>query len=159
MQICLSCGKAPSDKLTLKPYWGKLTVRNFREGDGNVGIIRSPLRAIALPAQALKETLYCAISNRLSPREHRKSLLPVEVGMLVQLHTVGEHESLMSSGGLTVVKQEILNEHCAKTWDLCLDIIKDKALWMVAAKNGPDFVRFLRTFVAMRAAYASGHFL
>jgi hypothetical protein len=25
----------------LKPYWGKLTVRNFREGDGNVGIIRA----------------------------------------------------------------------------------------------------------------------
>jgi hypothetical protein len=33
----------------LKPYWGKPAVRNFREGDGNVGIIRSPLRAIALP--------------------------------------------------------------------------------------------------------------
>ncbi len=35
--------------LGLKPYWGKLDVRNFREGDGNVGIIRNPLRAIALP--------------------------------------------------------------------------------------------------------------
>jgi hypothetical protein len=32
-----------------KPYWGKPTVRNFREGDGNVGIIRSPVRAIILP--------------------------------------------------------------------------------------------------------------
>src|SRR5437762_14357585 len=28
---------------------GKTAVRNFREGDGDVGIIRSPLRAIALP--------------------------------------------------------------------------------------------------------------
>jgi hypothetical protein len=37
------------DRLALKPYWGKPTVRNFREGDGNVGIIRSPIRAIALP--------------------------------------------------------------------------------------------------------------
>ena len=35
--------------LALKPYWGKPTVRNFREGDGNVGIIRSPVRAIVLP--------------------------------------------------------------------------------------------------------------
>ena len=34
--------------LALKPYWGKLTVRNFRGDDGNVGIIRSPVRAIAL---------------------------------------------------------------------------------------------------------------
>jgi hypothetical protein len=33
----------------LKPYRGKLAVRNFRGGNGDVGIIRSPLRAIALP--------------------------------------------------------------------------------------------------------------
>jgi hypothetical protein len=42
-------GKAPFDKPTLKPYWGKPAVRNFRGGNGNVGIIRSPVRAIALP--------------------------------------------------------------------------------------------------------------
>ncbi len=42
-------GKALSDIPALKPYRGKLAVRNFRGGDGNVGIIRSPVRAIALP--------------------------------------------------------------------------------------------------------------
>jgi hypothetical protein len=42
-------GKAASDSPALKPYWGKPAVRNFRGGDGNVGIIRSPVRAIALP--------------------------------------------------------------------------------------------------------------
>jgi hypothetical protein len=42
-------GKAPSDMLALKPYRGKLAVRNFRGDDGNVGIIRSPVRAIVLP--------------------------------------------------------------------------------------------------------------
>jgi hypothetical protein len=47
----VSPGKAPFDLPALKPYWGKLTVRNFREGDGNVGIMRSPVRAIALPAR------------------------------------------------------------------------------------------------------------
>src|SRR5215510_9316333 len=36
-------------KPDLKPYWEKPTVRNFRGDDGNVGIIRSPVRAIALP--------------------------------------------------------------------------------------------------------------
>ena len=40
--------KALSDMLALKPYWGKPAVRNFRGGDGDVGIIRSPVRAIAL---------------------------------------------------------------------------------------------------------------
>jgi hypothetical protein len=29
-------------------YWGKPAVRNFRGDDGNVGIIRSPVRAIVL---------------------------------------------------------------------------------------------------------------
>src|ERR1700737_4954698 len=42
-------GKALSDIPALKPYRGKLAVRNFRGGDGDVGIIRSPVRAIALP--------------------------------------------------------------------------------------------------------------
>src|ERR1017187_7740230 len=41
--------RGPFDKPTLKPYWGKPAVRNFRGDDGNVGIIRSPIRAIALP--------------------------------------------------------------------------------------------------------------
>src|ERR1035438_9214282 len=41
--------EGPFDKPTLKPYWGKPAVRNFRGDDGNVGIIRSPVRAIALP--------------------------------------------------------------------------------------------------------------
>jgi hypothetical protein len=39
--------------LALKPYWGKPAVRNFRGGDGNVGIIRSPVRAIVLLDHAL----------------------------------------------------------------------------------------------------------
>src|SRR5215467_40233 len=33
-------GKTPSDRPALKPYWGKPAVRNFRGGNGNVGIIR-----------------------------------------------------------------------------------------------------------------------
>jgi hypothetical protein len=41
-------GKAASEGLALKPYRGKPAVRNFRGGNGNVGIIRSPVRAIAL---------------------------------------------------------------------------------------------------------------
>ena len=33
----------------LQPYWGKPAVRNDREDRGNVGIIRSPIRASILP--------------------------------------------------------------------------------------------------------------
>ena len=46
-------GKASSDSPALKPYRGKPAVRNFRGGDGNVDIIRSPVRAIALPDCAI----------------------------------------------------------------------------------------------------------
>ena len=48
-------GKALSDIPALKPYRGKPAVRNFRGGDGNVGIIRSPVRAIALPYNSYDE--------------------------------------------------------------------------------------------------------
>jgi hypothetical protein len=41
--------KGPTDKPALKPYRGKPAVRNFRGGGGNVGIIRSPVRATTLP--------------------------------------------------------------------------------------------------------------
>jgi hypothetical protein len=42
-------GKALSDRPALEPYRGKPAVRNLRGDDGNVGIIRSPVRAIVLP--------------------------------------------------------------------------------------------------------------
>ena len=42
-------GKAPSDMPAFQPYWGKPAVRNDRGDSGNVGIIRSPLRATVLP--------------------------------------------------------------------------------------------------------------
>src|SRR5208282_81893 len=41
--------EGPSDIPALKPYWGKPAVRNFRGSHGNVGIMRSPVRAMALP--------------------------------------------------------------------------------------------------------------
>ena len=41
--------KALPEMPAFKPYWGEPTVRDFRGDDGNVGIIRSPVRAIVLP--------------------------------------------------------------------------------------------------------------
>ena len=41
--------KAPLGQPAFQPYWGKLAVRNDRGGRGNVGIIRSPIRASILP--------------------------------------------------------------------------------------------------------------
>jgi hypothetical protein len=46
---CTRKGKAPTERPALEPYWGKPAVRNLRGDDGNVGIIRSPVRAIVPP--------------------------------------------------------------------------------------------------------------
>jgi len=95
----------------------------------------------------------------LPPREHKKFLHPIEDGMLVELHTIREYETWLAAAGLTIHRSEVLNQQTAKTWDFCLDIIKDKALWELAASNGPEFVRFLRAFKAMRSGFSSGNFV
>jgi tocopherol O-methyltransferase len=95
----------------------------------------------------------------LTPREHKKYLQPIEKGMLVELHTMEEYETLMSENGLEVVKTETLNKRCAKTWEVCLDIIKNKAFWALAVQNGVDFVHYLKAFQAMREGFASGNFI
>jgi hypothetical protein len=64
-----SHGQALSDTPALKPYWGEPAVRNLREGNGNVGIMRSPLRAIALPDPLLIRI--AAVPLRLAERTFR----------------------------------------------------------------------------------------
>jgi tocopherol O-methyltransferase len=97
--------------------------------------------------------------KNLNPAEYKRDILPIEKGMLVELGTMQEYEAWMSSNGLKIVKSEILNKNCAKTWDLGLDIIKNRSLWKLAATNGAMFVNFLRAFRAMRAGFASGKFV
>jgi hypothetical protein len=59
-------GKAASEIPALKPYRGKPAVRNFRGGNGNVGIIRSPVRAIALPDNGIiGQNLLCKSLRRM----------------------------------------------------------------------------------------------
>jgi len=95
----------------------------------------------------------------LPPREHRKFLRPIEEGMLVELNTMLDYETWLAAVGLDVRHREVLNRYTAQTWDLGLDIIKDRALWQLAARHGPEFLRFLRAFKAMRAGFASGQFI
>jgi len=79
--------------------------------------------------------------------------------MLVELDNIEDYTALLRSNGFQVTHQEILNKNCAKTWDLCLDMLRNKALWRIAAENGSEFVDFLRGFRAMRAGFASGNFV
>lgn len=95
----------------------------------------------------------------LDSAEYKQEILPIEKGMLVELGTMQMYETWMRSNSLKIVKSEILNKNCAKTWDLGLNIIKKKSLWKLAATNGAMFVDFLRAFRAMRAGFASGSFV
>jgi tocopherol O-methyltransferase len=97
--------------------------------------------------------------ENLTHAETKKFIDPIEKGMLVELQVMDDYEDYLTSSGLQIVRREILNENCAKTWDLCLDIIKDKALWKLAVEHGIQFVAHLKAFQAMRAGFASGNFV
>ena len=97
--------------------------------------------------------------ENLTPEETRKSIEPIEKGMFVELQSMSEYEKLLASNGLQIKHREVLNKNCAKTWDLSLDIIKDKSFWLLAAKFGAHFVTYLKAFEAMRAGFASGNFV
>ena len=83
--------EGPSDIPALKPYWGKPAVRDFRGSHGNVGIIRSPVRAMALPgkrsADEASKQIYDDTKTRVSPvswEQHGRNLLTVHAGSGVQ---------------------------------------------------------------------------
>ena len=97
--------------------------------------------------------------NDLSPREHAQFIDPIENGMLVELHTLAEYEGLIRTAGFQLSNTEVLNSYCAKTWDICLELIRNKALWELAARRGPELLQFLQGFRAMRAGFRSGNFV
>jgi cyclopropane fatty-acyl-phospholipid synthase-like methyltransferase len=97
--------------------------------------------------------------ENLTRAETRKFIDPIEKGMFVELQVMDDYEQFLISNGLQITRREVLNKNCAKTWDLCLDIIKDKSFWALAAKYGTHFVSYLKGFQAMRAGFASGNFV
>lgn len=95
----------------------------------------------------------------LTRAETRRFIDPIEKGMFVELHVMDDYEQFLISNGLQIMHRQVLNKNCARTWDLSLDIIKNKSFWMLAAKYGPHFVSYLKAFEAMRAGFASGNFV
>jgi tocopherol O-methyltransferase len=97
--------------------------------------------------------------KNLTSEETRKSIEPIEKGMFVELQVMDDYERYLNANGLRIAHREVLNQNCAKTWDLSLDIIKDKSFWALAAKYGTHFISYLKAFEAMRAGFASGNFV
>ncbi|HKN25058.1 MAG TPA: class I SAM-dependent methyltransferase [Candidatus Acidoferrum sp.] len=97
--------------------------------------------------------------ENLSPAARKKFIAPIEKGMMVELRCMNDYSDFLVSSGLQVVHRQDLTRNCAKSWDLGLDIIKDKKFWALAAKLGAEFVTNLKSFYAMRAGFASGNFV
>ena len=95
----------------------------------------------------------------LSAAQTRKLIAPIERGMLCELETMDDYESYLAASGLTIEHREELNQQCAKTWDLGLSIIADKAIWALAAKHGKEFLTYLNAFRFLRAGFRSGNFV
>src|SRR5258706_11796173 len=91
-----------------------------------------PAEFFASAAKLLKPGGIFAITDwfrkkNLSSEEAKKFIDPIQKGMLVELQTMQDYEHFLRSNGLHIVRREILNNNCGKTWELCLDIIRDKA--------------------------------
>ena len=97
--------------------------------------------------------------QNLTSAETKKFIQPIEEGMLCELQIMDDYEQYLTSNGLQITHREVLNKNCAKTWDLGLDIIKNRSFWALAAKYGSNIVSHLKAFRAMRAGFASGNFV
>jgi tocopherol O-methyltransferase len=97
--------------------------------------------------------------ENLSPAANRKSIALIEEGMFVELETMDDYERYFAANDMKIAHRENLSKNCAKTWDITLEIIKDKNFWALAAKHGSQFVTYLKAFRAMRAGFATGNFV
>src|SRR5260370_1516950 len=121
-------------------------------------------RFFALAAQCLKPGGTLAITDwfrkeRLTPRESKKFIEPIEKGMLVELSTMEDYTTALGANGLQITHREILNKNCAKSWDLGLDIVKTKTLWKVAAEYGSELIDLSLPFRATPTPLPSGNFI
>ena len=97
--------------------------------------------------------------NDLSIAQQRSYIAPIERGMLVELETISDYVEMIRAAGLEVTYTSDLTRRCAKTWDIGANLVSNRALWRLASDTGIEFIRFLRSFNAMRRGFASGCFV
>jgi tocopherol O-methyltransferase len=96
--------------------------------------------------------------ERLSLEDERKFIRPIEEGMLVSLPDLAEYQRHISGNNLRLRYYEDISPKVARTWDICLSMMKEKAVWQLATQHGHEFVAFLKSFKAMRDGFKSGAF-
>ena len=123
-----------------------------------------PRRFFASAAKLLKPGGCFALTDwfqkeNLTEAKRKKFIEPIETGMMVELRGMNEYSEFLVAGGFQVVHREDMTLRCAKSWDIGMDIIKDKSFWYLAAKLGTGFVAYMKAFRAMRAGFSSGSFV
>jgi tocopherol O-methyltransferase len=88
----------------------------------------------------------------------KKYIRPIEEGMLVELPTWSEYKEHLSNNNLQLRSYEDISDKVAQTWDTCLDIARNKAVWRIAYQHSKDLVAFLKSFKAMKNGFMSGAF-
>lgn len=96
--------------------------------------------------------------EELSEEVEDKYIRPIEEGMLVSLPTLSEYKRHIEENKLRLLYYEDISSKVAKTWDICLDIARDRTVWGFAAQHGKEFVSFLKSFKAMRSGFKTGAF-
>jgi tocopherol O-methyltransferase len=123
-----------------------------------------PRKFFASSVRFLKPGGYFALTDWFrkenpSAAEKKKYIEPIEKGMMVELRGMNEYNGFLESAGFRVVHRQDISANCAKSWDIGMDLIKDKAFWSLAAKHGAQFVSYLKAFYTMRAGFSSGSFV
>jgi len=96
-------------------------------------------------------------ADDLSPAD-AAMIASIEEAMLVTLPTRGEYERLLSHAGFQLVTYRDISTEVARTWDLCLEIVANPALWSVAVAKGRDTLAFVKSFRLMQKGFAGGVF-
>ncbi len=96
-------------------------------------------------------------ADDLSPAD-AALIASIEEAMLVTLPTRSEYERLLSHTGFELVTYRDISTEVAKTWDLCLEIVTNPALWSLAVAKGRDTLVFVKSFRAMQKGFAGGVF-
>ena len=92
--------------------------------------------------------------ENLTPKEIKKYITPIDQGMFVELKVMADYESYLAANGFEITHREIMNKNCSKTWDISVEIIKHKSFWDLALQHGPEYIKNLKSFQAMRAGFA-----
>jgi len=99
-------------------------------------------------------------AEHLTAQQRQQYIEPIEQGMLLPgLSTLHDYLGYFHDYGFRLLYAEDVTAYVSKTWDLCLNIIANKSLWQLARQHGPEVVRFLKAFRAMRAGCASRSFV